>query len=55
MGPGPAGGRGHPVSQPGRLAQEPVTIPHQREAEQTAWAPPLRPSAVEVKSLPHRL
>lgn len=55
MGPGPAGGRGHPVSQAGSLGHGPVTTPHQTTEEQPAWDLPLRPNAVEVISVNHRL
>lgn len=48
MGRGRAGGPGHPVHQGGRLGQESVIILHLKGAEQSAWAPPLRTSDVEV-------
>lgn len=52
MGRGRAGGPGHPVRRGRRLGQEHVIIPHLMGEEQTAWAPPLRLDAVELKFVP---
>lgn len=48
MGLGRAGGSGRPAHQGERLGQEPAIILHPTVAEQPAWAPPLRLTAVRV-------